>query len=157
MTKDSIFPDDVREAADKMGGEFIKAAEFEDGLVLQFSKPVEKIVSRNPKYGADEKNYLVKQEILAIGETFHYEFLTPEGDKRSHDSNSPALFIGLKQVEELGVGDWLKITRTGKTDQTRYTVERVENANVEAKLAAQPGRAKYDTKEADEMSSGIPF
>lgn len=122
----SIFPDDVKEAADKMGGEFIKAAEFEDGLILQVSKPMEKILSRNPKYGATKENYLVKQEILDVGETFHYEFQTPEGDKRSHDSTSSPLFIGMKQCEELGVGDWVKITRTGKTDQTRFAVVKVE-------------------------------
>lgn len=124
--KESIFPDDVREASDKMGGEFIKAQEFEDGLILQVTKPMEKIMSRNPKYGATKENYLVKQEILEIGQTFHYEFVNAEGEKRSHDSNSPAMFIGFKQCEELGVGDWVRITRTGKTDQTRYTVEKVE-------------------------------
>lgn len=124
--KESIFPDEVKEAADKMGGQWIKAEEFEASPVLQVTKAMEKVKSRNPKYGADEKNYLVKQEILDIGETFHYTFKTSEGIERYIDSTSPALFIGFKQVEELGVGDWVKITRTGKTDQTRYAVEKVE-------------------------------
>lgn len=121
----SIFPDDVKEPADKMGGQWIKAEEFESGPILQVTKAMEVVKSRNPKYGADEKNYLVKQEILKIGETFHYTFQTTDGVTRMIDSTSPALFIGIKNCEELGIGDWVKITRTGKTDQTRYEVVKV--------------------------------
>lgn len=122
----SIFPEDVQEAADKIGGNWIKAAEFEgDGLVLQLIKPLEKVKSTNPKYGAEEKDFLVKNEILEVGETFRYTFKTTEGTERQIDSKSTPMFIGFKQVEELGVGDWIKIVRTGKTDQTRFTVEKV--------------------------------
>lgn len=121
-----IFPDDVREAADKVGGDWIKASEFEgEGLMLQFSKPMDKIKASNPKYGAEEDDYLVKQEILEIGETFRYHFKTAEGQDKKIDSASTPFFIGVKQCEDLGVGDWVKITRTGKTDKTRYTVEKV--------------------------------
>lgn len=126
MSQD-IFPEDVREAADSMGGEFIKGAEFDgDGLTLQFSQPMEKLKASNPKYGAEEKDFLVKQEILEVGETFRYHFKTADGSERKIDSKSSPLFIGIKQCEDLGVGDWVKITRTGKTDKTRYVVEKVE-------------------------------
>src|SRR4051812_5621289 len=103
MNKESFFPDDVLDSASRMGNSYIKAEEFEQSPILQVSKPMEKVKARNPKYGADEKNYLVKQEILELGETFHYTFKTPEGEERMIDSTSPALFIGFKQVEELGV------------------------------------------------------
>lgn len=126
-----IFPDEVREAANQIGGEFIKGAEFDgDGLVLQVSKAMEKIKASNPKYGAEEKDFLVKQEILEVGETFRFYFKTPEGDERKIDTKSSPFFIGFKQCEELGVGDWIRVTRTGKTDKTRYTVEKVDAPEV---------------------------
>jgi hypothetical protein len=136
----SIFPDDVKEAADKIGGDWIKGEEFDgEGLVLQFAKPIEKIKASNPKYGAEEKDWLVKQELLEVGESFRYTFVTPEGQERKVDSKSSPFFIGIKQCEELGVGDWVRITRTGKTDKTRYTVEKVDEPSLsQRKQPAKP-------------------
>lgn len=126
-----FIPKDVQEAADKAGGNWIKASEFEGkGLVLQVSKPMEKVKSNNPKYGAQEKDYLVKTEILEVGETFHYTFMTPEGNERQIDSASGPMFIGFKQCEELGVGDWVQITREGERSDTRFTVEKVDAPSV---------------------------
>lgn len=154
----SIFPDDVRDAADKMGGEWIKPSEFESGLTLQFSKPLEKVVARNPKYGGQETDYLVKNDILEKGETFEFTFLSEDGTERKLHSKSAPFFIAFKQVEELGVGDWVTITRTGKTDETRYTVEKIEHGEVKAKPAPKaPTKPKYDSDAADEMTGSVPF
>lgn len=122
-----IMPLDVREAANKIGNDWIKGEEFEgEGLVLQVVKPLEKIRSQNPKYGAQETDFLVRNEILDVGETFRFTFLTTDGTERKIDTKSSPFFIGFKQCEELGVGDWVKITRIGKTTETRYEVVKVD-------------------------------
>lgn len=120
----SVFSNEVAEALSKTGGKFIKAAEFEKGLTLQIVK-VEKIKAMNQKYGAEEKDYLVKEEILGVGETFKYVFKDAEGNEREHDSASAPMCIGFQQAQ-VEPGDWVKITRTGKTDETRYSIEKVE-------------------------------
>lgn len=144
---ENMFPADVEEAAKKMGGEWITAAEFEDSPILQIVKPIEKVKSTNPKYGAEEKDYLVKTEILDVGETFRYYFRTPEGIERKIDSKSSPMFIGFRQVEDLSVGDWVKVTRTGKTDQTRFAVEKVE---------APVSQLKNEPVD-DDIAGAIPF
>lgn len=122
-----IFPQDIKDASEKIGSEFIKGAEFDgNGLVLQFAKPIEKITPTNPKYGAEETDFLVKNEILEVGQTLRYVFTTADGTDRKFDSASTPLFIGIKQCEDLGVGDWVHIVRTGKTDKTRYTATKVD-------------------------------
>ena len=127
-----IFPSDVREAANKIESEWISPKEFGGkGLVLQVKKPLEKMVSPNPKYGAKADNYLVKHGILELGETFRYIFGTSAGNERKIDTNSSPFWIAFKQAsekegEELGIGDWCLITRTGETTETRYEVEKVE-------------------------------
>lgn len=152
----SIFPKDVEEAANKMGGEWISALEFEQGLTLKISKPMEKVKSFNPKYGAEEKDYLVKKEILDIGETFRYHFITPEGEERKIDSKSSPMFIGFRSVEELGIGDWIHVKRTGKTDQTRFTVEKVDAPSIIPDVAKPPMKAGDYPKE-ELNSEDIPF
>lgn len=122
-----MFPEDVREAASKISSDWLKGSNFDgEGLVLKVVKPMEKVKSQ---YGAEEDDYLVKNEILAVGESFRYTFEDTEGKERKIDSSSTPFFIGFKQCEDLGVGDWCRITRTGKTDKTRYTVEKVEAPN----------------------------
>lgn len=133
----NIFPDDVKEAADKIGGDWIKAGEFEgNGLVLKIAKPMEKVRATNPKYGAQEADYLVKNELLEVGETFRFTFETADGSERKIDTKSTPFFIAFKQCadKEVGVGDWVLIQRTGKTDETRYTVEKVDEPTLTAKV-----------------------
>lgn len=130
---DNFFPEDVNEAAKALASNWISAAEFEAGTILQISAPMEKLKATNPKYGADDKNYLVQKKILAVGETFRYHFKTPEGVEKQIDSTSAPLFIGMRSVEEIGVGDWVKITRTGKTSETRFAVEKVAEPVSQAK------------------------
>lgn len=136
MTKDSMFPEGVEEAASKLGGQWIKGEEFETSPIFQIAKAMEIVKPNNPKYGAKADNYLVKNEILEEGQTFHYTFKTPKGEERFHDSNSPALFIGMRQVEELGIGDWVKISRTGATTETRYTVIKVDASGDDIEISA---------------------
>jgi hypothetical protein len=122
-----IFPQDIKDASDKIGSDWIKGSEYDgDGLVLQFAKPIEKITPTNPKYGAEETDFLVKNEILEVGQTLRYVFTTADGTERKFDSASTPFFIGIKQCEDLGVGDWVHIVRTGKTDKTRYTATKVD-------------------------------
>ena len=142
----SIWPNDVQESVDKLGSNWLKPIDFEEGLTLQI-KSVEKIKGRNPKYAAQATDYLVKNEILEVGETFHFVFVTPEGEERQLDSKSTPFFIGMKQAE-CEPGDWVKITRTGKTDETRYTVEKVEKPEVSQRKSDE---VDYPTEEPREM------
>lgn len=153
---DPFFPNDVREAADKLGGDWLKGADFENVLTLQLVKPMERIKSTDPKYGAAEDDFLVKGGVLEVGETFRYTFNNPEGEEKKFDSKSAPFFLGFKQVEELGVGDWIKITRTGKTDKTRYTVEKVEAPVSQSNSTTTPPPAKeYPVQDIN--PDDIPF
>lgn len=145
-----FFPEDVKDAADKMGSDYLKGAEFEAGLTLQTSKALEKIISNNPKYGAVEDDFLVKNEILEVGQSLRFTFKDVDGKERKFDTKSAPFFIGFKQVEELGVGDWVHIKREGKTDKTRYTITKVE-APVKGDSAKT-----YDSSE-DFDSTSVPF
>lgn len=117
------MPKDVQESAKNIGSNWLKGKDFEGGLTLQIAAPMEKVASQ---YGAEEDDYLVEHNILEKGQSFRYTFKDSEGKERKIDSASTPFFIAFKQVEELGVGDWVTVTRTGKTDKTRYTVEKVE-------------------------------
>lgn len=118
-----FFPPDVQEASDKLASNWLKGSDFEAGLTLQLTKPLEKVKSQ---YGAEADDYLVENNILAEGESFRYTFVDANGVEKKIDSCSTPFFIGFKQCEEVGVGDWVHIIRTGKTDKTRYTVEKVD-------------------------------
>lgn len=127
-----VVPDDIKEAAASAGGgKFIKAEEFEGkGLVLKV-KSFEKIKSKNPKFGANEKDALMDQGILKEGETFKYSFESGENDgdgfpeQRTVESKSLALFIAFSECDP-EAGDWVRISKTGKMEETRYVVEKVE-------------------------------
>lgn len=139
----SVFPKEVDEAADKMGGMWIKATEFEgEGLKLR-CKGVEKVVANNPKYGATKEESLVRKEILAEGETFRYLFTDESGEDRQIDSKSMPMFIGFKQVD-IEEGDWVNVVRTGKLDETRYVVTPIEPVEVKEKE-----KVDYPTNESE--------
>ena len=123
---DNFFPEDVQAAAEQLGGNWLKASEFAgEGMTLKLSAPLEKIHSNNPKYGAQESDFLVKKEILEVGESFLYSFEDATGAARKLESKSSPLFIAFKSCEDLGVGEWVHITRTGNTTDTRFTVVKV--------------------------------
>lgn len=144
----SVFSSDVQEALNNAGGAWVKASEFEGGLTLQVIK-VEKVRPNNPKYGADDKNYLVKEEILDEGETFRYHFKDAEGNERQHDSSSAPMCIGFQQAN-VEPEDWVKITRTGKTDKTRYEVVKV--------AAPEKGKTAPQSVTTDDIDpDSIPF
>lgn len=141
-----IFPQDVRDAAEKIGGDWLKGADFDGtGVVLQFARTMEKMRSNNPQYGATEEDFLVKNDLLDEGETFRYTFATADGSEKKYDSKSAPFFLGIKQCEDLGVGDWVRITRTGKTDKTRYTVEKVDAPEV-SQIKVQSGTMSGDVE-----------
>lgn len=153
-----IFPPDTREAVDKLSGDFIKAEEFEgEGLIIQFAKPLEKVVSKNPKYGADEKDFLLKNHILQLGQTFRYTFNTPDGRERKIDSKSSPLFLGFKMVEELGVGDWVHVKRTGKVSNTRYFIEKVEAPTNVTPVSQRNDDKPIDYPTEDINPDDVPF
>lgn len=114
----SIFDESVTNALKAMDKEIIKASEFETGLVLQFIK-VEKVKG---KFGATEDSSIVERGILEEGEQFVYHFKDSEGDLRKLYSTSFPFLIEMNKAE-LNEGDWVKITRTGKLKDTKYTVE----------------------------------
>lgn len=117
----SIFGTQADKAVAAMDKEKIKAAEFSDGLTLQFVS-VEKTKSQ---YGAAEDAAIVERGILEEGEQFLYTFKDAQGDTRKHYSTSFPLFIAMQhaEIEENG---WLLIKRTGTAKDTKYTVEKVE-------------------------------
>lgn len=116
----NVFPADVTEALNKMDKEKIKAAEFENGLTLEFVG-VEKVKSQ---YGAAEDSSIVERGILEEGEQFVYTFKDSDGDTRKLYSTSFPFLIAMNQAE-LNIGDTVLITRKGKLKETKYTVEKV--------------------------------
>lgn len=144
----NLLPDDIKEAASRIGGDYIKAAEFEgSGLTLKIVEPLEVQTANNPKYGAEEKNYLVKQELLKEGECLKFVFQDTSGRKRVFNTTSAPFFIAFKQAadQEVSVGDWVKIVRTGKTDKTRFSVVKTEVASdtiSQAKKTEYPERTE---------------
>lgn len=125
MSKD-LWPSDVRDAAAKMGGNWLKAEMFEgEGMVLTI-KSVEKVKSTNPKYGAVATDYLYKNEVLELGETFHFIFVDSEGKEKMIDSKSSPLFIAMQQAQ-IEAGDTIHIKREGESEKTRYYVSKREN------------------------------
>lgn len=138
-----IFPPDVKEASDKLASNWLKGSDFDgEGQTLQLIKPLEKVKSQ---YGATAGEYLVENNILEEGESFRYTFIDAQGIEKKIDSASTPFFIAFKQCEDLGVDDWIRITRTGTTTKTRYSIEKVEALVSPAK------------REDDIDPSNIPF
>lgn len=143
----NLWPEDVQEAASKMGGAWLKAAEFDgEGLVLTI-KSVETIKSSNPKYGALPTDYLVKKEVLEEGESFHYLFENAAGEEKMFDSKSAPLFIAMQQAQ-IEAGDTIHIKREGSGEKTRYDVSKVENG---------AAKQKSNEEKADKGSDSSPF
>lgn len=115
----AIFDKNVEQAIKNLNKEIIKAAEFADGLTLKFMK-VEKVKG---KFGAAEDSNIVEKGVLEEGEQFLYSFQDTDGITRKHYSTSFPLVIALQQAE-INEGDWITITRTGKSTDTRYTAEK---------------------------------
>ncbi len=156
-----IFPSDVREAANKIESEWISPKEFDGkGAVLQVKNALERMKSPNPKYGAKADNYLVKHGILDVGETFRYTFATSSGNERKIDTNSSPFWIAFKQAsekegEELGLGDWCLITRTGETTETRYEVVKVDSPSDETREDKAISDAYVSTQDIN--PDDVPF
>lgn len=134
----SVFGKDIDEKVATMTNEWIKAEEFEKSPILQF-KSVEKM---NSQYGAKAADSIVTKKILEEGETFRYIFEDADGNSRKHDSTSFPLFIGVQEAE-INEDDWLKITREGVKDKTRYYVEIVPQPVATAKPKLPEGEIPF--------------
>lgn len=131
----AIFDDKTMEKASAGSSKWIKATDFADkGLTLQIVS-TEKVKSQ---YGASAESGLVEREILEEGESFRYSFKDVAGNERTHDSTSFPLFIGMQNAE-INFGDWLHITREGKGDKTRYSVEKVDAPVSQSKPSESSG------------------
>src|SRR3990167_6511025 len=117
-----IFGKDIEEK-DK-GSEFLS---LEDDILKKKLQilGVEVIKANNPKFGANEKDGLLKKGLLVEGETFKYNFMTEEGEEKHYDTKSVAFYVGVKQAQLKG-GEWIKTSRTGKMEETRYKFEVVK-------------------------------
>lgn len=115
-----VVPEDV---AKREPGKYIRGEEFEgNGVLLEvvsFGK------GTSEQYGAKEDNWLVTEGKLEIGEVFVYAFKGVEGDmagkERTFETNSPGFFIAFTNVNP-DSGTKVRISRTGKTNKTRYLV-----------------------------------
>lgn len=106
--------------------DWLKGESFVGGLILQVSEPMTVKVASKPEYGAQVTDFLVKNGTLKVGETCHFTFKDAAGEIKTFDTKSAPFFIGLQKVEELGIGDWVEITRTGKGTASRYSAEKVD-------------------------------
>lgn len=121
-----VVPVEVKKSA---GGKFIKAEEFDNGLVLEVVG-FGKIKSDDADYGGKAEDYLVTSGRLEVGETFKYTFrsIVNEDDPESFpedrvlESKSAALFIPFVDLDP-DIGDRVWIKRSGKAKNTRYVVE----------------------------------
>lgn len=86
---------------------------------------VEIVTARDPRFGANEKDGLLKKDILQEGETFKYSFLTEEGQEKIYETKSTAFYVGIREANLQG-GEWVKISRKGKMEETRYKFEVVK-------------------------------
>lgn len=127
-----VIPKDIKDAAESGGdGKYIKAEEFEGrGLVLKVIS-FSKIKAKNARFGANEKDALMDQGLLEEGETFRYVFETKELDadgfpkQRTVESKSAAIFIAFKNCDP-DEGEWVRISKSGKMDETRYECDKVD-------------------------------
>lgn len=130
----SLFPPDVSNKMKAGGSDWLSGSDFEgEGMILQ-------TVSAEPvssKYGVEEDDYWVQQDILQPGQTFRYTFKNFEGNERKWDTHSRPFAIGMEQAE-IEANDWVKIVRTGTAKNTRYTVSKIEAPVSHAKDEPRP-------------------
>lgn len=131
----SIFGKEIDDKA-AGGGDWLKGSDFEGkGLVVQYVSHTKK----ESKYGATEKDGLFKRGILEEGELFSFVFNTKDG-QRTFDTTSFPFFIGMKEAE-IQENGWYLIKRTGKGDETRYTVTPVNDE--QAKKTSLPDEPPF--------------
>lgn len=126
--KKSAFSDDLLEKVDKA-----QEKAKEEGKVSQFIKAgelikkewevvsIEIVVSNDPRFGALEKDALLKQGILNEGETLRYTFKDDDGTDRRFESKGMAFYLGMKGAFPQP-GDRVQISKEGTMEKTRYHV-----------------------------------
>lgn len=121
-----VIPEELKV---KIASHFLKGEDFANGLKLSV-KGFKVIVSKDPKYGATEVDYLFKSEKLKKGETFQYLFETlvldeeiDIPDEKVFESKSAPFFIAFSGVDP-EIGDQLLIKRDGEGTKTTYKIEK---------------------------------
>lgn len=101
---------------------YLKSVDFEKGLEVEFIGE-EKVKSNNPEYGANEADYLFKQNLLGKGETFRYCFIV-EGMEKFYDSKSAVFFISMKNADP-NVNEGLHIQKVGEKKDTKWLIRKL--------------------------------
>lgn len=118
-----IIPKDLQ----KNDSPFLKGEDFDKGIAVEV-KGFSTIVAKDPKYGAEEKDWLFTSGKLKKGETFQYLFTTIPVDSidiatdKKYESKSAPFFIAFSKVDP-EVGDKIWIKRSGKGTKTTYLAE----------------------------------
>ena len=117
-----IISNDLKERSENSGGAYWKTDQLQEGKWQILSATV--ITAANAKFGANEKDGLLKSGVLKEGETIQYKLKNEAGEEKPYESKGAAFFIAVRDGEEAGIteNDWVKITATGKGETRRYTV-----------------------------------
>lgn len=100
---------------------YLKSGEFEgEGLELQFVG-MESVTANHPDYGANEADWLYKENKLQLGETFKYSFHNGTEEK-VYGTKSAGFFIAMRQADP-ALGDKLNISKSGENRNTRYAIK----------------------------------
>jgi len=78
-----------------------------------------------PQYGAMVTDSMYKRKILKLGEVLRYTFRDDAGYTKTFDSKGMAVYMAFKRAN-LSPNTRVRITRTGKSAETRYTVTPIE-------------------------------
>ena len=112
----SVFSNDLQER-DNKPSKWLKTEEL---LSKSFVVKGVEVVEAN-MYGAEEGDSLFEKGILKEGETIRYSF-DDNGNERLYDSKGAGLYIAMKQANP-EPGRLIKVSRSGKGDKTRYSIE----------------------------------
>lgn len=123
-----VIPKEVKEKV--KDSPYIKAKDFEAGLDLEVVG-FEIINAKDPKYGANEDNYLVDNKTLEVGQTIRYTFKTIVDEKKdpfafpedkTFESSSVVFFISFSQIDPSS-GEKIRIKKSGQGRTTKYVME----------------------------------
>ncbi len=118
-----VIPQSVKEKV--KNSPYLKAKDFEEGLNLEVVA-FEIVNAKDPKFGADEKNYLVGNGTLQVGQTIRYTFKTIVDPKsmdfpedKTFESSSVVFFISFSQIDPSS-GEKISIKKSGQGRTTKY-------------------------------------
>lgn len=118
-----VVPEDKK----KNTSPYLKAEDFKNGIRLEVVA-FKTILSKNPKFGAVETEWMFKADKLKLGETFSYTFKTMSNEdfavpeEKTFESKSAPFFIAFSNLDP-EVGDKIWIKRSGEGTKTQYVIE----------------------------------